>query len=348
VTALADPRVRELLVSLAILLGSYLAARAASYLFGVVLARAARRTATALDGRLVKAVEPPLTRVLFLLGVYAAVHRSPLPPRWIRRLDEGLFVLAVLLITLAAVRSYGIVLAWYGSESKTAARDRLAAEFVPFLSKAGNVVIVLLAAIAILKHFGQDFSSLVVSLGVGSLAIGLAAQDTLANMFAGFTLMLDRPFRIGDRVQLASGELGDVEAIGMRATRIRTADETTLVVPNSLLVKERLLNLTQPTRAITTRVDVGVAYGSDLARVRRILTESALASDHVDREREPVAVVTRFGEFSVVLRVVFWAKDYVQQGLAASEVHEEIYRRLSEAGIEIPLSTRRIIQEVGR
>ena len=74
-----------------------------------------------------------------------------------------------------------------------------------------------------------------VSLGVGSLAVGLAAQDTLANMFAGFTLMLDRPFRVGDRIQLASGEVGDVEAIGMRATRIKTSDETILVVPNSLL-----------------------------------------------------------------------------------------------------------------
>jgi small-conductance mechanosensitive channel len=345
---LSDRWIRELLVSLAILAGSYLAARAVSYLFAALLARAARRKATVLDSRLVKGVERPVSKALFLLGVYAAVHRSPLPPHWIRRLDEGLFVLAVFLLTLAAVRSYGMVLAWYGASPKMTAGDRLAAEFVPFLGKAGNVVIVLLGAIAILKHFGQDFSSLVVSLGVGSLAVGLAAQDTLANMFAGFTLMLDRPFRIGDRIQLASGEVGDVETIGMRATRIRTGDETTLVVPNAVLVKERLLNLTQPTRAITSRVDVGVAYGADLERARRILVEAALASEHVDHEREPVALVTRFAEFSVVLRVVFWAADYTQQGLAVSQVHEEIYRRLRDAGIEIPLSPRTVIQEVGR
>ena len=137
----ADQWIHELLVSVAILVGSYLAARAVSFLFAVLLGRAARRKAAALDSRLVTALQRPVTKALFLLGVYAAVHRSPLPGHWIRRLDEGLFVLAVLLLTIAAVRSYGIVLAWYGGGSRMAAGDRLANEFVPFLSKAGNVVI---------------------------------------------------------------------------------------------------------------------------------------------------------------------------------------------------------------
>lgn len=219
-------------------------------------------------------------------------------------------------------------------------------EFAPLFSKVGTVVIVMLAAIAILKHFGQDVSSLVVSLGVGSLAVGLAAQDTLANMFAGITLMLDRPFKIGDRIQLATGEIGDVEIVGMRATRIKTVDDTVLIVPNSQLVKDRLVNQTRPTRHIATRVDVGVAYGSDLGQVRGILGEAALASQYVDKERPPAVLVTRFGDFSINLRVVFWAKDYTEQGLAASAVHEEIYVRLREAGIEIPFPVQKVLQEV--
>jgi small-conductance mechanosensitive channel len=98
-----------------------------------------------------------------------------------------------------------------------------------------------------------NVSSLVVSLGVGSLAIGLAAQETLSNMFAGFTLMLDRPFQAGERIRLASGEVGDVLAIGMRATRIKTLDETILVVPNNILVRERLVNMSRPALHLTTR-----------------------------------------------------------------------------------------------
>lgn len=341
------PRLAEALVSLAILLGSYLAARFLSFVFGKVLAHAAARTATTLDDRLIAALERPLTYALFLVGASVAVERLPVPERWTGRLDSILFVFGVLLVTLALVRGYGILLEWYATESRHAAAEGAAREFGPLFSKVGKLFIALLAVIAILQRFNVNVASLVVSLGVGSLAVGLAAQDTLANMFAGFTLMLDRPFRIGDRIQLASGELGDVEAIGIRATRIKTLDETVLVVPNSVLVKERVVNQSRPTRHITTRIEVGVAYGSDLARVRRILSEAALASGHVDGERAPVVLVTRFADHCVNLRVIFWVRDYLEQGLASSEVHEEIYLRLAEAGIEIPFPVRRLIHERG-
>lgn len=342
---LRDPRLRDLAVSGAILLGSYLGARFLSFLMGRMLSRAARRTAASLDDRLIKALKRPVTYALFLVGAYVAVHRMPLQDRWTDRLDDALYAVAVAVVGLALTRAYGILLAWYQTESPRGTGDVLAAEFGPLLGKLGKVLIGLLAVIAVLQHFGVNVQSLVVSLGVGSLALGLAAQDTLANMFAGFTLMVDRPFRIGDRIQLSTGETGDVEAIGIRATRIRTLDETVLVVPNSLLTKERLVNQTRPTRQITTRVDVGVAYGSDLAQVKRILVDSALASARVDAERLPVALVTRFGDSAVQFRLVFWARDYEQQGLAASEVHEQIYRRLAEAGIEIPFPTQRLIQQ---
>jgi MscS family membrane protein len=335
----------ETLISIAIVAGSYLAARTLSYLFGKVFSRLAARTASSLDDRLVSALKRPVTYALFLVGAYVAVHRLPLEPRWIHRLDRGLFVGGALLLTLGLSRAYGILLDWYTTESKRAAGGTLAAEFGPLFSKIGKVFITVIAAITVLQHFGVNVASLVVSLGVGSLAVGLAAQDTLSNMFAGFTLMLDRPFRVGDRIQLATGEVGDVETIGMRATRIRTPDDTLLVVPNSLLIKERLVNLSQPSRLITTKVDVAVAYGSDLEQVKRLLTEAALASSRVLPERPPSVLVNRLGEYAISLQVVFWARDYLEQGQARSEVQEEIYRRLKQAGIEIPLPTSRVLHQ---
>lgn len=344
----ADPLWREVTLSLTLLVGSYVGAQASSWLFGRLVLRAALRSATTLDDRLLVAVKRPITYALFLLGAYGSIQGLPLPGSWSSRLDGAFFVFGAALLTLGLVRAWGILLTWYSTESAAARDGGAAREFGPLFSKLGKVFLVLVAAIAVFRRFGIDVNSLVVSLGVSSLAVGLAAKDTLANMFAGFALLLDRPFLPGDRIRLASGELGDVEAIGMRATRLRTPDETLLVIPNTVLVNERLVNLSRPTRAVTTRLEVNVAYGTDLELARRLLCEAALSSDKVDQKRPPVVLVTRFGDCALNLLLVFWARDYAEQGQASSEVHEAAYRRLAESGIEIPYPTRRVIQEPAR
>jgi MscS family membrane protein len=345
VSPLGDPRLRESLISLALLAASYLAARRISFAIGRTVAAAAARTATRLDDALLGGLKRPVTYILFLLGASFALQRVPAPASWLERAHGVLVVFGIVLVALALLRTWSAVLDWYTTRPHLAESGGPIHEFGPLLGKLGSTFIALVAVIAVLQRFGVNVSSLVVSLGVGSLAIGLAAQDTLANMFAGFILMVDRPFRIGERIKLGSGEVGDVDAIGMRATRIRTIDDTVLIVPNSLLVKEKLVNQSRPTRQITTRVELGVAYGTDLAKAKKVLAEAALASEHVATDRTPVVVVTRFADFSINLLLVFWARDYLAQGLAQSAVHEEIDRRFREEGIEIPFPIRKLIQD---
>lgn len=339
------PQVYEILISVAVLLGSYLAARVVSFLIARAFDRIAKRTHTTLDDRLTAAFQRPLTWALFLIGAYAAAHRLALPPSTLCFIDSVLFAGAVLLLALALLQSFGLLLHWYVSQPRLAASSAIATEFGPLISKVGKVFIALVAVTVLLQHFGVNVQSLVVSLGVGSLAIGLAAQDTLANMFGGFTLMLDRPFRVGDRIRLATGEVGDVEAIGMRATRIRTTDEMLLVVPNSALVKDRVINFNLPSRALTTRVDVDVAYGSDLTLALRLLADAARAVPQVDRDREPAVAVQAFGDGSVVLALTFWVRDYLDQGTARSGVLTEIHERLRAAGIDRPRPKRLVVGE---
>jgi MscS family membrane protein len=339
------PRLTEVLISLALLVASYVGARFVSYLLGLLVARQARTTPSDLDDRLLAALKRPVTYSLFLVGAYFALHRLPIRHSWMQILHSLFFVSAVLLVTLAVVRSYAILLEWYARPGRTLNASQLASEFRPLFSKLGTVFVAMISVIVVLQHFGVNVQSLVVSLGVGSLAVGLAAQDTLANMFAGFTIMADRPFRVGDRIQLSTGETGDVQSIGMRATLIKTMDETILVVPNSLLVKERLVNLSGPTRHITTRIPVVVAHGSDLDRVRHILLAAAGACPFVDGERPPQVLITKIADFSVHCLLVFWVRDYTEQGQATSMIYEEIHRRLAQAGVELPLPTSRVIHE---
>lgn len=338
------PQTAAALGSVAVLVLSYLAARLTASLLARLLAR--RGTAAPeVHHRLVAALDGPVTYALVLVGAWVAVHRAPLSARVGDRLDSALFVLAVAIVAVALVRGYRIFLGWYAGRPQLPGGSDLAREFNPLFGMAGTIFIAVVAVITVLQRFGVNVASLVVSLGVGSLAIGLAAQDTLANMFAGFTLMLDRPFRAGDRIQLASGEVGDVEAIGMRATLINTLDDTVLVVPNSLLVKERLVNVSRPTRSVTTRLEVGVAYGSDLEKVKHVLADAARSCALVDPARGPVVIINRFGDFAVNAQLIFWVSDYTQQGMALGAVHLEAYRRLTEAGIEIPFPVSRVIHE---
>ena len=329
------PRTTDVILSVLVLALSYLAARLLSVLFTRVLQRLAQRTPSTLDDHMVAALKSPLAASIFLGGAYFAVHRLPLREPLLGRLDATLFVIGAFLLALALVRSYGILLDWYGRESKHAATS-VAAEFAPLFSKLGKTLIGMLAAIAVMQHFGVNVASLVVSLGVGSLAVGLAAQDTLANMFAGFTLMVDRPFRVGDRIQLASGEVGEVESIGARATLIRTGDDALLIVPNSALMKDRLVNLSRPTRRMAARVDLNVGYDADLAQARRILAESARGSALTDPGQEPVVNIVRFADLGVQLQLVFWVRDHGDLATARSEVQEQALRRLHEAGVSIP------------
>jgi small-conductance mechanosensitive channel len=333
---LRDPRLVDGLVSLAVLGASYLVARLASGTLTRFVARRASRGEPGLRGRLAVALRGPLTAALFLVGAWVAVHRLALRDRWTSALDAVIFAAGVLVFAVALARLFGLFLEWTAAQPRLNGERHPLAEFRPLLGKLGTLFIALVAAITLLQHFGIDVASLVVSLGVGSLAVGLAAQDTLANMFAGFTLLLDRPFRIGDRIQLASGEVGDVEAIGMRATRIRTTDDVTLVVPNGLLVKERLLNLSHPSRRVVTKVEVGVAYGADAALVRGLLEEAVRAAESVDTETPARVLLSRFGDLALHYTVVFRSRDYTEQAQARSEVLEQIHRRLGEAGIEIP------------
>jgi small-conductance mechanosensitive channel len=341
---IADERLAGIVLSAIVLGAAYLVAALVTLVVGRVLMARARRTPKGSYEHLVRSLRRPLGTALFLLGAVMAVGPLPLPESWLVRIARLLFSGAVVAATVALVRAWRLILHWWATDPTSGEEKPWARDFSPLLTKVGGILIALFGLITLLKGVGVDVNSLVVSLGVGSLAVGLAAQDTLANMFAGFTLLLDRPFRIGERIQLATGEVGDVDAIGLRATRLRTADETLLVIPNSLLTKEKVVNLSSPSRTLTTRIEVGVPYGSDLAQVKEILRAAVFCSKRVEPTREPIVLLVRLAEFSVNFRVVFWVTDYVEQAVAMSEVYEEIYKRMAEAGIEIPYPVRRVIQ----
>lgn len=177
-------------------------------------------------------------------------------------------------------------------------------------------------------------------LGVGSLALALAAQDTLANMIAGFILMIDRPFRIGDRVMFNDQRKLDVYEIGLRSTKFLTLENTLFIIPNAELSKMTIDNTSYPEPTIRVKLDVGVAYGSDVDLVKGFLLEAATAHPGVLSKPEAYVQFINFGDSSLDFRIYAYIQANRDQWRVGNAIRENVYKIFIREKIEIPFPQR--------
>jgi small-conductance mechanosensitive channel len=312
---------------------------AAAMIAGALSARwAHRRTKAALSERNERRIER-LSRegvaLTIFIGAYLAIEVSPLPSKIEAVLAGIAFVLGALVSARIVIRVVALLLTSSLTHVNEHERTRLEREYVPLAEKATSLAVAFVFAIVVAKHFGKDVTSLVAALGVGSLAIGLAAQQTLGNMIAGFTLLVDRPFRPGDRIKLASGETGEVQEIGVRSTRILLGDANLLIVPNTELVNSRVVNYALPTKATRGEVKVVISYGANVERARTLLCELALADERIARAPEPVARVAALTERGVELAVGFEVALHGDAAAVEEALRRAVLARFSAEKIEI-------------
>ncbi len=326
------------LVAVTIIVVTFLVSKLTARLEKSVFGRLVRRTKSNLDDRMLKIIGGGVRKILWLIGVYFALHSLNflLSSSLLKYSDGILYIFAVFVAAHILSGVLESLLDWYGERWGESVKGRIQDEFGPLFRRLIVIVIYTIAIIFILKHFRQDISSLIVSLGVGSLAVALAAKDTLANMISGFMIMTDRPFRIGDRIMLESGEKGDVYDIGLRSTKILTFDNTLIVVPNQQIINEKVTNLSYPDPQIRVMVEVGVAYGTDLDKAKRVLVEVCKAHPDVLDEPPPKAYFLNFGESSLDLRVVCYVARWNEQWHVSEELRMGINKAFQHEGIEIP------------
>jgi MscS family membrane protein len=323
---------REAFLTLLVLLIAWLAAQVYVFIIDQIARRWASRTASALDDRVLAVVRRPGFLLILLLGVYAAAHRFQF--RLQGTLDGILFVLAVLVVFYSLLGTLDVLLDWWGERlGRERPGENVARDLIPVAEKFVKIILIVIGTIIVLDHFAVDVKSILVTLGVGSLAIGLALQDTLANMFGGFTIMIDRPFKVGDRIQLQTGEIGDVREIGIRSTTVLMVNNNLLIVPNSLLVKNSIIN--QSTHAMVT-VELGVASGSDPARVKQILLEAARVHPHVLEQPGPTVYFKAIGDYALRFVLSCHAKDFRSIMPVTDAINSALSERFRAEGIEMP------------
>ena len=163
---------------------------------------------------------------------------------WKRNIGHAFFAVGLIITVYWLQRASGAFFDWYRQNVASRTKTRLDEQFIPLFAKLTNVILWVIALIILLSHFGININALVATLGVGSLAIALAAQDTIANLIAGFLIMVDRPFKIGDRIKLPTGEMVEVLEIGTRRSKFLSEDKAIIIVPNLDLSKKKIVNYT--------------------------------------------------------------------------------------------------------
>lgn len=251
--------------------------------------------------------------------------------------NAALYVLMALVLTALGIRISDTLIrhALHSVAEKESSNFDQA--FAPLVNRLVNILVAVVAVIIVFDHFGQNVSSLLVLLSVGSLAIGLAAQDTISNMISGFVIMFDRPFRIGDRVKIPTGEEGDVYEIGMRSTKILDFDNNLVIVPNSEFLKTRIVNYSFPVSVVRVTVEVNVAYGSDITKVKKILLDHARAHPDVLKTPAPEVYLMKLGENALQFKLFCRVASFKQQFVTAEKLRIQIYEAFNKAKIEIAL-----------
>ncbi|MBU1923099.1 MAG: mechanosensitive ion channel family protein [Candidatus Omnitrophica bacterium] len=187
--------------------------------------------------------------LIFVLLIILYIHySSKLAPKFPLQLQQNLekYIGTVFIISITFIiqRIMGGVFSWYKANIASKTATELDDELIPLLRRVSKVAIWIIALLIILPVYGVNISALIATLGVGSLAIALAAQDTIANIISGFMIMVDRPFRLGDKIKLPSGEIVKVLDIGVRRSKFLSEEKAIIIVPNLELSKSKIVNYT--------------------------------------------------------------------------------------------------------
>ncbi len=299
----------------------------------------AGRTATQMDDLLVQSLQGPLMLWVLMLGIYLAAQASQLPPAATSFVSKTLLVLWIISLTLASAKLASRMIRHYGSSIHGVMPG------ATITQNLTSMIVVTIGLLILLNTLGISITPILTALGVGGLAVALALQDTLSNLFAGFYMSLAGQVRVGDYIKLSSGEEGYVTDISWRSTAVRALANNMIVVPNAKLAQAILTNYHLPEKRMSLLIPIGVSYDCDPDDIERILVEEALlgAKDIPGLLAEPapfVRFIPGFGDFSLDFTLICQVAEFVDQYLAQHELRKRIFKRFRKEGIEIPFPIR--------
>ncbi|HKD06031.1 MAG TPA: mechanosensitive ion channel family protein [Bryobacteraceae bacterium] len=302
----------------------------------------ATRSESHLDVLIIDTLRGPIIIWALIFGVHVAIGNTRLPTQYQKEIHTALQFLWVLSFTIAATHFAGNAVRYYGARSG-------AQSVTSLTQKVAQLVVLALGIIWLFKVvFDMSLTPVITAFGVGGLAVALALQDTLSNLFAGFYVSISHLVRLGDYIKLSTGEEGYVTDINWRCTTIRTGSNNMTVIPNNKLGTTIYTNYNLPDGRMGLSISFGVASDTDIERMEAILLDEAKASAAdiaglmVD---PPPSVFFTPGEWSLNFQLNFSVSQFGDQFPVQSQLRKRIYKRLLKESIRMPLPTKAVVVE---
>jgi len=356
---ITDELTFQVVITALIIIATLILSKAISFIISKILKPIFARTKNDLDDQILLVTESVIFRLLIVTGIYyASQHienalkyltldsgksvmvQYPILAKVFLFIDGLLFTVFIFILLMMSFRLITITFDWYARKINAEDNRDLSGSLFPLLKKISKILLAGFAVVIVLSNFNVNISGFLVSLGVGSLAVALAAQETISNMISGFIIMIDRPFRIGDRIRYANTEVGDVLEIGIRSTKIMDFDNNIVIIPNNEIVKSRVVNFNYPQTLTRVLVEVGISYESDYKKAKEILKRIAIEHPFVSKEFTPEVYMTNFGDSAVTLRLIM-KTDHFKDGFDIQcQIREAVFDEFKKEGIEIPFPQR--------
>ena len=309
-----------------------------------LLNRLAKKTKTTFDDELISRIQGQIRWFVVVLGFDIAVTTLTFLSVSTKTLLTNIFFLLYFVIIFSAVyASIEFFFKWYESRLTLEQDARKVSVFLPLAHRSATVVLIVIGIVILLDHFGVNITGLAAILALIGLAVGLAAQDTISDMISGYIILIDQPFRVGDRIEIPNEDTwGDVLEIGTRTTRILTRDNTLVIIPNSTIANGQVRNYSYPDPVYRLQLDIGIGYGTNIEEMRKVLRDAVRGVDGVIEEKPIDVLYNTMGDSSMTIRVRWWIDSFADKRRMYDKVNTAMQNAIDEAGIVSPFPTQQL------
>lgn len=314
------------------------------WLFSNVLRRLTRKTSTKLDDIVLDMIEEPIVLAATIFGIWYGLRRLTFPENvddWIGHAMQGVIILSV---TWLAARLLDSLIREYLVPLAEKSENDLDDQLLPIFRRSSKLTIWALGIIVALNNAGYDVGALIAGLGIGGLALAMAARDTVSNVFGGFTIFSDRPFTINDRVRV-EGFDGTIQEIGLRSTRLQTLAGTVVTIPNSTFADSPVENVSaEPARKVV--LELGLTYDTPPEKMEEAMaTLRSIAEANEGVEEEPLVGFTAFGDSAMTLLFIYYIRKESDIIGTQTAMNLEILRQFNDKGLEFAFPTQTIFHQ---